>query len=183
MRLEPGAPAPDFSCIDTHGETIALSRYRGRRLYLAFHRFAACPFCNLRVHRLLQATDALSAAGLSIVAFFQSPREIIAETVGRQRPPFPIVPDPQMHVYDAYGVERSRGAMLRASVRRLPDLVGSIARGFAPKHVDGESTLVPASFLVDESGIVRVAYYGRDIGDHLPIAELHAFTETGSVAR
>lgn len=27
---------------------------------------------------------------------------------------------------------------------------------------------LPADFLVDEQGVIRQAYYGEDIGDHLP---------------
>jgi len=87
MRLQAGQPAPDFLRPDIGGKTIRLGDYRGRYLLLSFYRYASCPFCNLRVHELLQ-------------------RSI---------------------------------------------------------------TLVPADFLIGPDGRILVAYYGKDISDHLPI--------------
>lgn len=181
-RLVPGVLAPAFDVVDSHGRRIRSADYRGRRLLLAFHRFAACPYCNIRIHRLIAAHPELAAQGLAVVTFFQSPAEIIAKAVGKQLPPFPIVPDPEMHVYDDYGVERSRAALRRALWRRMPDIVASLARGFVPRHVDGDPTLVPADFLVDEAGVLREAYYGRDIGDHMPLERIRTFAATGSSA-
>lgn len=34
--------------------------------------------------------------------------------------------------------------------------------------------MVPADFLLDEAGTIECAFYGRDIGDHLPMADLLA---------
>lgn len=35
--LQPNAPAPDFSLPDQHGNTVRLSDFRGRRLFLFFY--------------------------------------------------------------------------------------------------------------------------------------------------
>ena len=52
MRLSPGQPAVDFSVTDIFGNRISLADYRGKKLLLSFYRYAACPFCNYRVHEL-----------------------------------------------------------------------------------------------------------------------------------
>jgi len=181
-RLSEGDLAPGFDVVDTSGDRIVLDDLRGRRVYLAFHRFASCPFCNLRVHHLIEAHDALRDAGLAVITFFQTPSELIAGAVGRQRPPFPIVGDPDMQVYARYGVERSATAMLGAA-RRPGDLASAMTKGFAPRRVDGDPRLVPAHFLVDEIGIIRVAYYGRDIGDHLPLDTIAGFAAQEAAAK
>ena len=109
-----------------------------------------------------------------MVAFFQSPAAVIAKAVGQQHAPFPIVGDPTMEVYSLYGVERSTLASLKA-MRRLPDAISSLSKGLTSLHVDGDLHLVPASFLVDEAGIVQHAYYGADSGDHMPLETIHSF--------
>lgn len=175
MRLPPGARAPHFHRPSVTGEPVDLEDYRGRRLLLSFYRFSGCPFCNLRVHRLLQVLPELEADGLSVIAFFQSPAESILAEVGRQQPPFPIIADPEKEVYAAYGIERSGAAVARAAVRRMSDAAAALAKGFVPSKANGELALIPADFLIDEELIIREAYYGADIGDHLPFERIRAF--------
>jgi len=93
MRLQAGQAAPDFLRPDIGGISIRLCDYRGRYLLLSFYRYASCPFCNLRVHELLQRLPEFEKRGLSLVAVFQSAREGIIDHVGKQQPPFPIIPD------------------------------------------------------------------------------------------
>ncbi len=181
MRLEPGTPAPRFCRQDHLGQTVDLDHYQGRRVYVSFHRFAACPLCNIRVHRLIAEHEGWQKAGLHVIAFFQSPPDVIQQAVGRQHAPFPIVGDPSKEVYSLYAVERSMLASLKAA-RRLPDAITSAAKGLTSRHFDGDPHLVPASFLVDEAGIVRHAYYGSDGGDHMPLETIHRFARGENVA-
>ena len=37
--------------------------------------------------------------------------------------------------------------------------------------------MVPADFLIDPDLTVQVAYYGSDIGDHLPIEKIYEWLE------
>lgn len=115
-----------------------------------------------------------------MIAVFQSSPELIRSYVAQQNAPFPIVADPGKVLYTQYGVESSRKAVARASVRRLPDAARAMAKGFVPTRIDGDTALVPADFLIDEDGVVRVAYYGRDIGDHLPIERIASFLRVAS---
>ncbi len=79
-----------------------------------------------------------------------------------------------MEIYQQYGIEHSKAAVARG-IRRAPAVFESIARGFWPRGIDGDPTLVPADFLLGAGPTVRVAYYGADIGDHLPLSRIKAF--------
>jgi hypothetical protein len=35
---------------------------------------------------------------------------------------------------------------------------------------------MPADFLIDREGIIQVAYYGKDEGDHLPFDTVKSFS-------
>jgi hypothetical protein len=94
--------------------------------------------------------------------------------VARRPRPFRLVADPQMAVYGPYGIGRSMLGMLRAMMGRLPRLMRGLRLG--PSRLPaGDPSLMPADFLIDERCYVRRAYYGRDLGDHLPMTEVHAF--------
>ena len=94
MRIQSGAQARPFETRDIFDRTISLEDYRGERLMLSFYRYASCPLCNLRVAQLIAQYPSLREQGLHLVAFFQSPRQSILETVAKQDVPFPIVPIP-----------------------------------------------------------------------------------------
>ena len=176
-KMVAGEPARDFSVTDLSGNEISLGDYRGKRLLLSFYRYASCPFCNLRVAQLIEAYPRLHGKGLELLAFFQSPRESILEYVGKQETPFPIVPDPERVVYRLYGVEASWMGYVRA-MGRISYYREAGDRGFHRGKVEGARALIPADFLIGPDLKVARAYYGKDIGDHLPIEEIETYIDS-----
>lgn len=174
-RLTPGTAAPDFHVTTVQGKEVNLSDYRGRRLLLSFYRFATCPFCNLRVHRLLQKRAAYQARNLELLAVFPSREELLLQYVSRQDERLPIISDPERRLYQAYGIETSIAGILRALPLRLADAALAMSKGFPHGEIDADKTTIPADFLIDEAGILRVPYYGRDIADHLPLDRIESY--------
>jgi len=43
--------------------------------------------------------------------------------------------------------------------------------------MEGIKSMVPADFLISPDLSVQVAYYGSDIGDHLPIVKINEWLE------
>ncbi|MGJ8687103.1 MAG: hypothetical protein ACSHWQ_06460, partial [Spongiibacteraceae bacterium] len=60
-------------------------------------------------------------------------------------------------------------------------LYGVFIKGYIPLRIKGAMTTMPLNILVDENGVVQCAHYGRDEGDHLPLAAVKEFAETGKV--
>lgn len=177
MRIAPGHPAPRFSVTDIEGWHFDLEAYEGQCLMISFYRYAACPLCNLRIHRLIELYPELQARGLQMLAFFESPVWSIREHVGRQGAPFPIIPDPARQVYARYGVTTSWLKTLVGSMR-LPTVYEAVFRqGFRPGRMEGNKALVPADFLIGPDLEVREAYYGRDISDHIPVERILEFLD------
>jgi peroxiredoxin len=182
MRLQAGQAAPAFSKPDIHGQAVTLDQYRGRHLLLSFYRFASCPFCNLRVHELIERAPELDRRALALVAVFQSARAGILKYVGRQRPPFPIIADPDRELYRQYGVESSLRGLLAGVALHAGRAVKSMSMGFLPGPMDGGMTLVPADFLIGPDGAILTAYYGREISDHLPVEAILATLQSRRAA-
>jgi peroxiredoxin len=173
-QLQIGEVAPDFALRNIDGKLVSLKEYRGKKLLVSFYRYAACPLCNLRIYELITKHDELQKKGLYMIAFFQSPRESILEYVGKQKPPFPIITDPSREIYKLYGVESSLAKALRA-VFRMKKFRQAATLGFKGGNREGDKKIVPADFLINEKGVIHMAYYGKDISDHLPLHEIEKF--------
>ncbi|MDX2136872.1 MAG: redoxin domain-containing protein [Chloroflexota bacterium] len=175
MALMSGQLAPDFETTDIHGASIAVRDFRGRRLMLAFFRFAACPYCNLRVHELMSKAN-LWQDHLPIIAVFQSPTETLLRHRNLQNFPARIIADPEMRLFHLYEGELSTAKFITGHFRRVPQWIQGVRAGaFDAGTTLGELRLVPAEMLIDEQGIIQRAYYGRDVTDHLPLRDVTRF--------
>jgi len=143
---------------------------------LSFLRFASCPFCNLRVHELVTRFEEFGE-GFTIVAIFDSPLENLRRHATKHQAPFSILADERTVYFKEYGIERSVAGMLKGMLSRLPSLLRAMfVNGYLPLVIKGSMTTMPADFLVDENGVIQIAYYGRDEGDHLPFADVKVFS-------
>lgn len=127
---------------------------------------------------MIKKYDEYTGLGLHILAFFQSPKGSVKKYVGSQNPPFPLIPDPKRVVYDAYGVESSLGGFIKGGLR-LKDAVSAAKKGFLPGKVEGSATLIPADFLIGPDFIIEKAFYGKDIGDHIPFEDIERWLGRG----
>ncbi len=179
MRLSPGQTAPDFEVTDIQtGKPITLADFRGHKLLLSFHRYAACPFCNLHVHELSQKYADLEKNGLKVLALFRSGPERTLEQYGSREVPFQIAADPNLSAYRAYGIEKSLLGMLVSFIH--PRGLYATLKGFLPGKVDGEVRSLPADFLVTADQKIARAYYSTNITQHLSLSEISEFAKKPS---
>ena len=166
MRITTGSLAPDFSAESIGGRRVSLEQLRGRPLLLKFYRFATCPVCNLHMHRFIQEHDQVSNAGLTTVVFYHSPADKLAEAQDYATP-FDLVADPEKTIFRAYGVERGLRGMVSGTVMR--EYMKALRAGFSPGLLtsDGGITGNPADFIIDASGRVVFAHYGKHYADSL----------------
>jgi len=174
MKLSAGQIAPRFEATSYDGRVVASADYAGSKLWLAFFRYASCPLCNQRIHEIIQRCAEFERLDVRIVAVFQSPAERIAEYVGKQGPPFPLVADPEMQLYVDYGVSASNwGLFYPRRIMRV--LRRATQSGFEPGPSDGPKATIPADFMIDPEGLVWDSYYGRAISDHVPFETVLRF--------
>jgi thioredoxin-dependent peroxiredoxin len=170
-RLQEGDQAPGFSIRDLNGRDVTLTEYRDRKLLFAFFRYGACPLCNLRMTFLIDAYPRWQEQGLDVIAVFESPAERLLETVASQQIPFPVIPDPERTLYKKYGVTASWLGYLVGAFR-FRAFRDAFKRGFHIGKGEGAITQLPAEFLIGPDLKIEHAYYGKDIGDHLPISDI-----------
>ena len=179
-RLAPPIQAPDFTATTLEGEKITLSSLRGTAVWLAFFRYAMCPLCNFRIHQLMQVwPQQFGGREFRMLGVFQSPAKKLEGIIERHSPPFKVISDPEMELYAQYRVETSWSGMMGKDVRN--GLAGALKAGIPMvKPWDGPANRVPADFLIDGDGMIRVVFYGENMAQHIPFEDVQGFlTEIG----
>lgn len=143
----PGDPAPAFSLLDQHGQTVRLEDLRGRTVLVYFYPEADTPgcttqSCSIRDHR--QELTAIGAHVLGISPDAPAKQLAFDERYGLG---FPLLADEDHAVADAWGV-------------------------WGEKTRDGRTYMgiVRSSFLVDEDGRIERAWYAVRPEDTVPNA-------------
>lgn len=170
-RLSKGTQAPNITLLNTKDEVFNLEKYKGKKVLVSFYRFATCPFCNLRIHNLVKNYEKYSKH-FEIIAIFESEHGNLKEKMKKYDTPFQIMSDSEGVYYQQYGIEKSLLGVIKGMIFRMPSLIKSMMMGNFPTNVDSSMTRMPADFLIDENGLIEVAYYGKDEGDHLDVDSL-----------
>lgn len=175
--LSAGDAFPIFQLKQLDDSTLDTAALRGHPCLIAFFRFARCPFCNLRLHRLIQAFPELQQQhpDFRIVAIFDSPVDHLRKTADRHQSPFTLCADPGHQAYRACGIRYSWWGVLKGMLLRMPTLLHAMAKGYLPTSIRGRMNTMPADFLIDSQGMIHHAYYGRDEGDHLSLDTIRDF--------
>ncbi|MDH5633466.1 MAG: peroxiredoxin family protein [Gammaproteobacteria bacterium] len=172
-RVRPGETLRDFQLKDLHGQSVRLSDFRGKRVLLSFFRDAGCPFCNLRLFELTSRYNHYQQQGLEIVTVFYSTPHTVKRFLGNRNRPFALLADPEKDVFRLYGVESSWGALMKGMFN-FPRMMSAFAKGFLPS-AGAFKPLMPADFLIDQTGKVRATYYSRDAARHISLKLVDRF--------
>ena len=88
-----GDTAPLIHTSDLWGNEISIPA-NGKWVYLSFHRFAACPFCNLRTNELIRNYERFAKLNIDIISIWPSAKDSLLRYAGREKSPLPILSDP-----------------------------------------------------------------------------------------
>lgn len=183
MQHKKGDKIVDVKLPTINGEMMNTTNLRGKRYMLTFFRFAGCPFCNLRMHELSSRFNELGD-NFTIVAIFDSPIENLKKHSVRHHAPFHVVADEENIYYKQYSIRQSFAGLLRGAITRFPSVMYAlVVKRYIPLPIKGKLTTMPASFLVDENGIIQLAHYANDPGDHVDFEQVKAFALAGKKSR
>lgn len=170
-KIKIGAQAPRFKTVDIWGAEVN-STLPNKWIYLSFHRFAACPFCNLRTNELINSHEKFKKHGIEIISVWPSSTVNMLQFVGNKKSPFPLVSDATKTIFEQYGVTKSsKIAALKMLLK--PSLIYKALKNKHKKIItDADPSLMPASFLIDPLGIIKLAHYAEHYGDHVKISKI-----------
>ena len=100
------APAPDFEMVDSEGETLRLSDYKGKRhIILVFNRGFVCPFCRWHMAQLCRDYREFVRRNARVIVVGPENTQTFSKWWLGHRMPFIGIPDPEHKVANLYGQE------------------------------------------------------------------------------
>jgi len=162
-----GDPAPDASLLDPGGVAVSLaSHWRDRPAVLVFLRYFGCPFCQMHVVVLREEQHRFRDAGATVVLIGQGSPEEGARFREENRVPFACLLEPGRASYEAYGLGRGTIPQVFGPRVAVPFLAANVHNETLQRGLRGGSMMqMPGTFVVDTTGVIRLAHRNRTIAD------------------
>lgn len=112
-----------------------------------------------------EAHEKIRSAGGEVVCVFQYRAEPTRNFCRQREVGLECLGDPDKKGYDAVGLERG-GLKELASPKVALGAIRAARKGQLPGVPEGDTALMPATFVVDREGRVRFAHYNADQSDN-----------------
>jgi peroxiredoxin len=171
QALKEGEQAPDFTLSDAAGRSVMLSELlKQGPVVVTFYRGAWCPYCNLALRAYQQALPQLQALGASLVAISPQTPDNSLTMQEKNDLTFAVLSDVGNRVARTFGLV----FRIDEAVRATHQQVGANLPAF--NGDDSWELPIPGTFLIDQAGIVRLAFvdpnFTRRLDPSLIIARL-----------
>jgi peroxiredoxin len=117
------------------------------------------------------ARDEIREAGGDVVCVFQYRAEPTRNFCRQREVQLECLGDPEREGYDAVGLERG-GMKELARPKVAIRAVGAATKGALAGKPEGDTRLMPGTFVVASDGRVAYAHYNEDQSDNAPIEEV-----------
>src|SRR5438128_5940140 len=172
-----GDAFPRLERTASSGQRVTIPDPAGDFVHLQFRRFAGCPICNLHLRSIVRRYDEIRSHGIREVVVLHSTVAELAKYEAEL--PFPLIADPERHLYQRFGVESRPGSLLSGRALRAA-ITGQTAalarrstmRAFGPIKPTGGPFGLPADFLIAPDGRVAAVKYGEHAYDQWTVDEL-----------
>jgi peroxiredoxin len=148
-KIAVGSPAPDFELPDQNGQLITLSSFKGKRhILLVFVRGDWCPGCHMMLRTYQREAARFRGKNIFAMAIGPDPVGVNREMVEKLGLDFHVLSDEKQRTAMTYGVQ-----------------LDTYENDFAEKYEEGIP--LPASFLIDNNGVVRYVSRPDKVGEFL----------------
>ena len=129
-RLKPGTTPPELNVKSTQG-LVKLSDYADKNVILVFYQGYFCGVCGAQLEDLQANLSQFEAANTQIIGISADSMEKAEKTAGERGITFPLVPDPEHTIIEAYGIaNRHKGGIAWPSVYIIKS-DGTVQEAFA----------------------------------------------------
>jgi peroxiredoxin Q/BCP len=104
MKLKEGDKAPHFEAIDQQGNKLSLKDFEGSKVILYFYPKDNTPGCTAEACNLRDNYDDLLEKGFKVIGISADSQKSHQKFTEKFRLPFPLIPDTEKEIINAYGV-------------------------------------------------------------------------------
>jgi thioredoxin-dependent peroxiredoxin len=134
MTIAEGKKAPDFALEDAGGKKVSLADFRGKDVVVYFYPKDDTPGCTVEACQFNDNLTAFQSLGIPVLGVSRDDAASHRKFQDKFSLKFPLLSDPDRRTHNAYG-----------------------AWGERPGRGEG---VIRSTFLVDERGKVKKAWYG-----------------------
>lgn len=182
FRLQAGDPCHNFFMRTIDDHIVETGDFRGKKIWLAFYRYAGCPVCATHFAQVIEAKPYLEEVGITFIAVYDChvinvPPWIRKNAGDRLR----VVADNTQALHAKFGSNKSWAGLF--NTQSFIARVKAGFEGYFEQNIDGSLNLMPAHFLIDENGTVAYAHYAAHPGDHINWKVVRDFATAKPVTR
>lgn len=162
-----GGKAPDFIVKDSEGKEVRLSEELQKGpVVLIFYRGNWCKHCNSYMSNMEDSLSMIVDAGARVIAITPEDSAYVQLTRNKTNASFQIFPDQGHKVMDMYQVSYKLGRMMTMGMSMMGIKIKEI-------NASGDRVLpVPATYVIDERGIIRARHFNEDYRYRMPIKDI-----------
>lgn len=161
--------APEFLLPNARGGATSLSELLARGpVVLSFYRGGWCPFCNLEFRALHDKLPEMQSLGATLVGISPETVAVSQQTVRDHRLRFEVLCDEGNRAARDYGLVMVVDEAIRPYYAQW---------GIDIPAANGDESFelpVPATYVIDQSGIIRAAHVDKDYTKRMEPAEIVA---------
>jgi peroxiredoxin len=156
--LKVGDAAPEFTLPDAFGHEVSLKSLLAEGpVVISFYRGEWCPYCNIELRELQEALPKMRALGAQLIAISPEKPEGGIVATEKNKLTFPVLSDFENKLARQFGI-----------VFQVGDAVKDLAKNVFKNDLtlrNGEASYelpVPATFVIDATGIIRFSHVDAD---------------------
>jgi peroxiredoxin len=158
QALTVGDSAPEFTLPDAFGNEVSLKALLAKGpVVVSFYRGEWCPFCNIELRGLQEVLQRMQELGASLVAISPEKPDHGIIATEKNKLTFPVLSDFENKVARQFGVVFRIG-------QEIKDFsINVFKNDLAVRNGEDSYELpVPATFVIDTTGVLRFAHIDAD---------------------
>lgn len=166
-----GSTVPNICLTDLKGRVLSLAtQWQHGPVLLFFMRHAGCALCRAHLWQLRAAHAEIGAHGGRVTVIALTDAATTASFMTRHPLPFTVLPDPARTCYRAFGLTEGSTSEIGGATVLVKQLKQAL-RGNLPYVLPRAPIYqLGGSFIVDTSGVVRLAHVARPIYNYPSLA-------------
>ncbi len=170
--IKAGTQAPDFTLLDARGTAVKLSHLLEQGpVVMTFYRGQWCPYCHMMLRAYQQALPQLQAGGATLLAISPQTPHHSRALAEKLELTFAVLSDMGNQMARQFGLVFTLDEAVRGAYKQ----VGADLPRF--NGTDSWELPMAGTFLVDQSGIVRLAFVDPDFTRRLDPSVIFARLE------
>ena len=166
---EVGNKFANAKVLTEEGKEIGITElFEGKKVLVSFVRGSWCPFCNVEMAHLMSYYKELQKNDVEVIVISPMNIELLKKWKDEMQMPFSIAQDKELALSKALAIDFE----LQDFVAPHYEALGIDVKMF--NQTDKAELVLPAVYLIDESGVITFRYMDVNYGARLDLGEVVA---------